>query len=476
MPTWRGEQILELAVSAVKANAFDRAAELCIQALRVAPELADAWHIRGVCLMKEGRFFDALVYFDRALSIREDQADVWCNRGFAFAENGMWESARQSFQRSLELNPINPAPHILCAGMFAHNMELEAAAKEFEAALELEPQNQDAHVKLGVIYLALRRWREGFKHYWWRWFDSPYPPRAFRTFQAWEGESLDCKTILLYSEQGYGDEIMALRFVDALHSHIVATWPYAGTRIIVEVRPTMKRLAEASLGCEVRCTGDQYEDVAAIDYSLPLLDVPRILDLSPETLKAKRAYLQTQAQYNDFIQAWPERLAAALTHKDRPKVGLCWSSGRRPLQPETERSASAKSIPLEMFRPIVEVPGFNFVSLQLPKADIPANMPIVDLTQHIDDLHDTAEFIKNLDLVISVDTAVAHLAGALGVPVWNLVRFNGYWPWMTETDRTVWYPSMHLYRQPSLGDWDSVIADVRKSLELVGSENSIRAA
>jgi lipoprotein NlpI len=454
MVTWRGDQILELAVSALKAGAFERAGDLCVQALRVKPELAEAWHVRGVCLLKEGRAFDALVYFDRSLSIRADQPDVWSNRGYAFAENGMWESARQSFQRALEL--ANTAtPHILCGGMFAHNMELEAAAREFEAALEIEPQNQDARVKLGVIYLGLGRWKEGFEQYRWRWFDTPFPPRPFRTFKPWEGESLDYKTILLFSEQGYGDEIMALRFADMVEGQCV--------RVILEVRPTMKRLAESSFG-EVIASGDQYPDPASIDYSCPLLDVPRVLGLEPGDFYS-RAYLMTAPKYGDDADEFAKRLA----HLKGLKVGLCWSSGRRPLQPETEKSASAKSIPLEMLRPLMGIKGVNFVSLQVPKADIPRDMPIANFVELIDDLHDTAQFIKNLDLVITVDTAVAHLAGALGRRVWNLVRFNGYWPWMREgmetEDTTIWYRSMRIFRQPSLGDWESVIRHVKNELE-----------
>jgi Tfp pilus assembly protein PilF len=454
MVTWRGDQILELAVSALKAGAFERAGDLCVQALRVKPELAEAWHVRGICLLKERRFFDALVYFDRSLSIREDQPDVWSNRGYAFAENGMWESARLSFQRALEL--ANTAtPHILCGGMFAHTMELDAAAKEFEAALEIEPHNQDARVKLGVIYLALGRWREGFENYHWRWFDTPFPPRPFRTFKPWEGQDLDDRQILLFSEQGYGDEIMALRFVDDVQKR----YPFA--RIILEVRPTAKRLAEASFSSDVLASGDQYKDPAAIDFSCPLLDVPRLLGMGPADIRPF-PYLTTQPRYGDQPDEFAKRLAAL---PERLRVGLCWSSGRRPLQPETEASASAKSIPLEMLRPLMGIKGVTFVSLQVPKADIPRDMPIANFVELIDDLHDTAQFIKNLDLVITVDTAVAHLAGALGKSVWNLVRFNGYWPWMREDNETIWYSSMKVFRQPALGDWDSVIANVKLALE-----------
>jgi hypothetical protein len=448
MVTWRGDQILEVAVSAVKAQNFERAAELCVQAIKVKPELAEAWHIRGICLLRQQRFFDALLHFDRALEIREDMADCWNNRGIAFAEIGMWESAQDSFQRSLSMAKT-VEPHVMCGGMFAHLMQLEAAEKEFAAALEIEPDLHDAHIKRGVILLGMGRWKEGFPEYAWRWYDTPYPPRAWRSFPTWDGHDMSAghrgtaETLLVYSEQGYGDEIMSLRFVDMIR-HLAA-------RLIVEVRPTMKRLAEGSLGVEVIAAGDTYPD--GIDYSCPLLDVPMVLGMTPEALPQKIRYLHQPRVPAEIIGRMPEGF----------KVGLCWSSGRRPLQPETERSASAKSIPLEMLRPLMDT-GAKFVSLQLPRAPIPRGMPIVDFTDYIDDMKHTAEIVAGLDLVISVDTAIAHLAGALGVPVWNLVRFNGYWPWMRETDKTVWYPSMRIFRQPALGDWESVIGRVRERL------------
>ena len=239
MVTWRGDQILELAVSAVKAQQFERAAELCVQAIKVKPELAEAWHIRGICLLRMQRFFDALLHFDHALGLKEDMADCWNNRGIAFAEIGMWESAQDSFQRSLKM-VRSVEPHVMCGGMYGHLMKLEEAEREFAAALEIEPDLKDAHIKRGVILLGLGRWKEGFEEYHWRWYDTPYPPRPWRSFPMWDGHDMSAgqgtaETLLVYSEQGYGDEIMSLRFVDlARHA----------ARLIVEVRPTMKRLAE----------------------------------------------------------------------------------------------------------------------------------------------------------------------------------------------------------------------------------------
>lgn len=438
--TWRGEQILELAVQAVKAQDFDRAAHLCVQAIKVQPDLAEAWHIRGIAKLRKQEFFDALYHFNQTLELKPEMGDVWNNRGYACAELGLWDMAIDSFQRSVAIVDT-PEPHILCGGMYAHLMKLEEAEEEFKLALELEPENQDAHVKLGVIQLGLGNWLDGFKQYHWRWFDTIYPSRPFRSFPQWRGEELAHKKLLLFAEQGYGDEIMSLRFVDSVSL-------YCGD-IVLEVRPTVKRLAEDAMGhlCEVIASGDDYP--YGIDYSLPLLDVPMVLERRPDEIPQPPRYLRTPEI--------PAEILGRIPNDDTVKIGLCWGSGRRPLQPETERSASAKSIPLELFRPLMSLPGITWVSLQMPKQTIPRDFPILDLTDHIDDVKNTAEIIAALDLVISVDTLIAHLAGAMGIPVWNLVRFNGYWPWMRETDKTIWYPSMEIFRQPELGDWPSVI-------------------
>jgi hypothetical protein len=157
------------------------------------------------------------------------------------------------------------------------------------------------------------------------------------------------------------------------------------------------------------------------------------------------------------------------------------SAGRRVLQPETEKSAKAKSMVIEQFRPFLEVEGINFISLQVPRHQIPRDMKIIDWMEHIDDFGDTANLIAELDLVISVDTAVAHLAGAMGKPTWNLVRFNGYWPWMLRATGnpkaapTPWYPTMRMYQQPELGDWEPAVLAAQADLyELARRDNEIR--
>jgi Tfp pilus assembly protein PilF len=462
--TWRAEQIFEMAVSAVKRGEFERAADLCVGAIRVKPDHADAFNVRGICHLRLQRPFDALLHFEQALGLDATRHDFWNNRGIALAEVGLWAEAERSYRKSLELHEASE-PHIMLGGMYAHLMRLDESEREFKAALAIEPDLQDVHVKLGVIQLSLGKWDEAFSEYEWRWFDTPYPPRPYRLFPKWRGEDICGKTILLYSEQGYGDEIMALRFAHPLHG--------LGAKVILETRPTMLRLAR-SMGFPVLALGDEYPP--GIDYSCPLLDVPMVLGMMPEDLPAQPSYLRAPGNASH----WAERIAGL------PKslnVGLCWSAGRRALQPETEKSAAAKSMKLLQIQPLINVEGVNFISLQSPRERIPSSMRVTDWMEHVDDFGDTADLINHLDLVISVDTSVAHLAGALGKPCWNLVRFNGYWPWMLHAagsdgpQPTLWYPSMQIYQQAELGDWEPVIMRVRDDLfELVAQQEKQEAA
>src|SRR5579871_4485484 len=239
----KAEQIFELGVGALKAREFGRAQDLFVQAIKVKPDLPEAFALRGVCLLRQQRAFDALLHFDRALALNPDASDVWNNRGIAFSDIGMWESAEACFRRSLALHR-SVEPHMMAGGMYAHLMRLDEAEREFRAALAIEPDLLDSHLKLGVVLLGLGRWDEAFAHYAARWLDTPFPPRAYRLFPKWQGEDLAGKTILLYAEQGYGDELMSLRFVEPVRA--------LGARVVLEVRPSVLRLAQAAWGSKLR--------------------------------------------------------------------------------------------------------------------------------------------------------------------------------------------------------------------------------
>lgn len=455
------ERYFERALTAIKGHANAHALALLVEAIKLKPEFTEAWVVRGNVLHSMDDHFNALLHYDRALSFNDNLHDAWNNRGLAFGDLGMWQAAEMSFRKSLELCPA-VEPHIGLANMFCTLNRLEEAAKEYRACITIDQGFLDARFNLGVTLLGLGQWTEGFKEYEYRWQNTPMPPRAYRNYPKWKGEDLHRKRILLYPEQGYGDEIMGLRFAETVAN------AFDNAYVIVQARTPMLLLAKtmAQEGrSAIRVVPYSSDHAWRADYSCPLLDVPitigpRIVDpgkgetwidgwagvRSEPYLRAPSYPMESPSVWFDRVEKLPDGL----------NVGLCWSSGGH--LNTARASQQTKSIPLHWLKGLA-LPGVNLISLQKDNREpIPDGLPIIDWTADIHDFADTAALIEELDLVISVDTSVAHLAGALGKPVWNFVRFSGYWPWLapqiaTDPEHAIWYPSMKLLRQPQLGNW-----------------------
>jgi hypothetical protein len=270
---------------------------------------------------------------------------------------------------------------------------------------------------------------------------------ARNAFPQWCGEDLTGKTILLYPDQGYGDEIMTLRFAsrdylpDARH-------------IILQARSALMEIAARSrLGDEVIAL---HGPVPRADYAVSTMDMPMALGLNWDKIGHPPYLLADRYR----AMKWKERMPAGFN------VGVCWMSGGH--FSTTLSIQRSKSIRVEMLRAF-QLPGVNLISLQKPIMErVPDDIELTDWMDEVDDFSDTAALIDNLDLVISVDTAIAHMAGAMGKPVWNLVRFSGYWPWLAPdvcgADKAIWYDSMRLYRQPRGGDWEEPVARIARDL------------
>ncbi len=452
------ERYFEKALTAIKGHANGVALNYLVEAIKLKPEFTEAWIVRGNVLHSMDDHFNALLHYDRALTINDKLHDAWNNRGLAFGDLGMWDAAEQSFRESLKLCPA-VEPHIGLANMFCTLNKLEEAAKEYRACLDIDPGFLDARFNLGVTLLGLGQWDEGFRQYESRWQNTPMPPRSYRNYRKWSGEDLTGKRIILYPEQGYGDEIMALRYADVLAER------YDNAYIIVQARTPMLLLAktmqrEGKSAIRVVPFSSDHEWEA--DFSCPLLDVPKAL--GPRIVGDGETWIDGWAGMHaaPYLRA-PSYPMGDLPWFDRVKtlppgfnVGLCWSSGGH--LNTARASQQTKSIPLHWLKGLA-LPGVNLVSLQKDRREpIPDGLAITDWTADLHDFADTAALIEELDLVISVDTSVAHLAGAMGKPVWNFVRFSGYWPWLAPAvaptpEHAIWYPSMKLLRQPALGNW-----------------------
>lgn len=441
------DRLFEKALAALKIRDFETASQLCVEVIKFEPEFYEAWIMRGNILQAQDRSFDSILHYDAALRIKDDLRDAWHDRGIAFCNLGMWKAAEDSFNRSLAVMPTLET-HTGIAGMWCNLMELDKACHHYREALKIG-DDPKVRFNLGVTLLGMGEWEEGYKEYEYRWQCAAFLPRGYALYPKWQGEPLLGKTILLYTEQGYGDEIMSLRFADKKL--------LGAKKVILQVREPLLRLAETVPFHIDQILPAHAAPPSGIDVSSPLLDVPMCMKMRPFDIPVHDEYLRAPDRLR--VDAWKKRLP------EGRNVGICWQSGGHL---ETAKSAQAqKSLP-PFFLKHFMIAGVNLISLQKPKID-DAPTEIIDFMDECDDFSDTAALIEALDLTITVDTAVAHLAGALGKPVWNFVRYSGYWPWLGPevtiggpTGHCLWYPfNMKLFRQPRLNDWATPVQQAK---------------
>jgi tetratricopeptide (TPR) repeat protein len=330
---------------------------------------------------------------------------------------------------------------------------LDAALRSYRLALQAEPGLALAHWNLSLALLAVGDYAQGWKEYEWRWHWNEFPETRRRLpAPLWRGEDLAGRTILVYGEQGYGDTIQFA----PLAQRLAAT----GARVLFEVTTRQVRLMRQSLeapGFSVLERGSDPNIVATtetFDYVVPLMSLPERLDLREGDLPMARAWLDADAADRD-------RFSALLPSGPGLRVGLAWAG--RPEHSDDHK----RSLVLAELKPLFDLPGITFVSLMIgPRAaDLAAaGLPILDLAAEQKDFADTAAIIAGLDLVIAVDTAVAHLAAAMGKPVWLLLASVPDWRWRQEGGTTPWYPNMRLFRQPRRGSWAGPVASMRAAL------------
>lgn len=440
------EKLFERATIHTRTKDWDAALRTLTDVVRLKPDFTEAWILRGnVCMLQE-RHLDAALHYERALSINNSLEDAWNNLANCFASMSMFEAARDAFMRALQAKD-SWEPYAGMGNLFCTAMDLKNAELAYKAALARD-NTPERHFQLGCVQLGQGNWREGYPGYAYRWIDAVSNPVAHTAFPQWRGEDLTGKTIILYPDQGFGDELMAMRFASRDYLPKAAS-------IILQTRSALAGIAKSSL-----------HDVEVIplrgpvpraDYAVSTMDMPMALGLEwhevghPPYLFADR-YRSSK---------WKERMPKGFN------VGVCWMSGGH--FSTTLSIQRTKSIRIEMLRAFKH-PGVNLICLQKPIMEkIPDDLELIDWMSEIDDFSDTAALIDNLDLVISVDTAVAHLAGAMGQRVWNLVRFSGYWPWLAPDicgpDKAIWYDTMRLYRQPRGGDWDEPVGRISKDLK-----------
>jgi tetratricopeptide (TPR) repeat protein len=416
-------------------HAIGRDAEAAVElraALALQPSLTPARACLGLALAALGST-EAEACFREVLREYPDDAAALTNLGNFLREHNRFAEAEFLLRRVVLLRPEQADAHHNLAVVLAAAGTLADAEVSARAALRLDPDHADAQYSLGTTLLSAGRLPEGFAGFEWRWRRRGFaPPRSFEQ-PRWDGGPLAGRTLLLHAEQGLGDVVQMLRFVPAIA---------AGGRVVLEVPAPLRRLA-AQLPVPVLAAG---EALPGFDVQCPLPSLPFALRL---TLVPGAPYLRAMPGDGE---KWADRVAAL----PGARVGLCWA-GNPHYQADHRRS-----IPPELLS-VLAHPEVSFVSLQ-PGAAPPPGLALHDWTAELSDFADTAALIECLDLVVSVDTAVAHLAGALGKPVWLLDRFDSCWRWLRNRSDSPWYPTLRIIRQERPGDWRSVLATARASL------------
>jgi tetratricopeptide (TPR) repeat protein len=423
----------------------DRAASQYERALALRPDNLESLNGLGIVLREQNRMEAAIAHFERAVALAPDRAETHNNLAIALEHLGRLDEAVAHYEHSLRLGPNQAETYNNLGNALEHQGRLEAAMSSYERALALKPDYAEVRYNRGLLLLLRGDYERAWADYEWRWRCKDNPDKREFHRPKWAGEPLDGKTILLHAEQGFGDVIQFLRYVPAVAER--------GANVLLAVPRPVIRLADNLPG--VSAAFSQGDPVPDSDLHCPLLSLPSAFGTTVETIPNTVPYLTPPA---DASAVWARRLAS----RSGLKVGLVWSGN------PANKLNTTRSIPLAMLEILWGISGVHWFSLQVGQAanDIEgaAKAEINDLSPFLTDFAETAAAICHLDLVISVETAVAHLAGALGRPVWVPLAFVPAWRWLLEREDSPWYPTMRLFRQESAGDWTGVIRRLADAL------------
>jgi len=414
-------------------------AETLIQRLvELKPEFIDGWRNLGGVLQEQRRFEAAIASYERALALDPNHADVHQNLSAVLLEIDRPTAAISHAQRLIELKPTSADAYFNLGYALRRAGQVEAAIHCYRQAIALNPDMALAHKNLGHALLLMGDFEAGFQEIEWRWQQPGWARRGF-TQPEWDGSDLTGKTILLYAEQGMGDTLQFIRYVPLVKAK--------GGQVMVECQAELIPLLTQLPDCDRLIPQDA--PLPTFDVHAPLMSLPRIFGTTVETVPVQIPYIKAAGRRQEADGNF--------------QVGIVWAGN------PSHRNDRFRSSSLEAFQPLFEVANVSFYSLQKGTAaqqlQVGSNYPVEDLSDRLETFVDTATAIAALDLVITVDTAVAHLAGAMGKPVWVLLMFAADWRWIIHRDDTPWYPTMRLFRQTSPGDWAGVFERVKEALK-----------
>jgi len=420
---------------------YHQAAECARSALALRPTFAEAHLNLASALSKLGQAADAKAALTESIRHKPDLAQAYNNLGNLLADERDFAGAEEQYRRTIELRPQGPDAWYNLGLALLRRGDLAAAIEHFDRALALRPNWGEAHHNRASALLQLGRFEEGLAEYEWRFASRDFPPYRPR-WKAWDGSDPAGKSIVIVAEQGLGDTLQFIRYARLLADR--------GASVTVQCPASLHPLLARTPGVEAWISPSDAAPEA--DGCVPMMSLPWRLGTTLETVPADVPYIFADPERT---AAWQAEVAAIGGFK----IGIAWQGNpRAPFDRE-------RSIPLAQFEPIAAVPGVRLVSLQKgPGAEQLATVAdrwnVVDLAERLDAsggaFEDTAAIIAGLDLLVTSDTALAHLAGAMGKPVWVALQTVPDWRWLLQREDSPWYPTMRLFRQQELGDWQPV--------------------
>lgn len=414
----------------------------------IAPLNAQLSLYSGAALHSLGRYEDAIASYRMAIAIAPDLGEAHNNLGNSLMALQRFTEAIDSFSHSIALLPSSPVPLTARATALLAAGRVDEGEADCRKALQLDSSFAAAHWNLALNLLLQGHYPEGWQEYEWRWRKPDFTsPLRHADIPLWDGSNLDGRTILLHAEQGFGDTIQFVRYAPMVAQR--------GGTVIIECHPQLVRILQSVTGVQrVIPFGSATPDVSC---QAPLLSLPRIFGTTLQSIPSQRSYLSVTAeQRGEWAASVPPRQPETI------KIGLVWAGKGYP--------DPLRSCRLEEFAVMSATRGISWYSLQLgpgseQASTLPKDMKLFDLTDRLHDFADTAALIEQLDLVISIDTAVAHLAAALGKPVYLILPFAPDWRWLLNRNDSPWYPTMRIFRQNEPGDWRGVMSRVHDALD-----------
>ena len=412
------------------------------QALRHRPDLAEAHHNLGNVLREQGHLDQAMASYDMALRFRPEYAKAHVNRGVALVAQGKFAEAIAGLRHGVELTPDSADAHTSLGAALCSQHNFEEALVHYERALQLDPNHAEAAWNRALMWLQHGDYAQGWPAYECRWRCKKVTPLPGYTQPRWDGSPLDGRTILLYGEQGLGDTLQFIRYAPLVKAR--------GGRVILQCQNALLRLLTRTPGIDGLVGWGATPP--PFDVWTPLLSLPNLFGTTLQTVPADVPYIFPDP---DLVAHWRDSYRRVRGFR----IGIAWQGSPRYAWDRH------RSCPLEQFEPLARIPGVHLISLQkgLGSEQLRAlngRFPVLNLGELFDEASgpfmDTAAIVANLDLVICVDTALNHLAGAMNRPSWVALTFSSDWRWVLGQETSRWYPAVRLFRQTQTGDWAGV--------------------